>query len=220
MSSRSGRRPETRLIVMARHPEPGRVKTRLAAVLGDDRACALHRAFVLDLADRLASLPYEVTWAHTPTEAPFPALLPHARCVPQVGGDLGARMAHAVAAAFAEDTRPVLVIGADVPHVPATSLAEAAEMAATRVVLGPAEDGGYYLIGLARPIPELFRDVPWGSDAVLETTRGRARGLGLATHMLPPMFDIDEPPDLDRLRGLLHEGVVLLPRTAALLAPT
>ena len=77
---------------MARHPEPGRVKTRLAAVLGDDRACALHRAFVLDLADRLASLPYEVTWAHTPAAAPFPALLPHARCVPQVGGDLGAEL--------------------------------------------------------------------------------------------------------------------------------
>jgi len=205
---------------MARHPEPGRVKTRLAAVLGDDRACALHRAFVLDLADRLASLPYEVTWAYTPAEAPFPALLPHARCVPQVGGDLGARMAHAVAAAFAEDSRPVLMIGADVPHVPAASLAEAAEMAATRVVLGPAEDGGYYLIGLARPIPELFADVPWGSGAVLEATRERVRDLGLAMHLLPPMFDIDEPRDVDRLRRLLTEGVILLPRTAALLAPT
>ena len=117
------------------------MKTRLAAALGDDHACALHRAFVLDLADRLASLPYDVTWAYTPAEAPFPALLPHARCVPQIGDDLGARMAHAVAAAFAEDTRPVLVIGADVPHVPAACLAEAAEMAATGVVLGPAEDG-------------------------------------------------------------------------------
>jgi uncharacterized protein len=205
---------------MARHPEPGRVKTRLAAVLGDDRACLLHRAFVLDLADRLASLPYDVTWAYTPAAAPFPALLPHTRCVAQVGDDLGARMAHAVAAAFAEDTRPVLVIGADVPHVPATCLAEAAEMAATRIVVGPAEDGGYYLIGLARPIPELFTDVPWGSDAVLETTRERARVLGLAMHLLPRTFDVDEPQDLERLRGLLEQGVIALPRTAALLGPT
>jgi rSAM/selenodomain-associated transferase 1 len=203
---------------MARHPEPGRVKTRLAAVLGDDRACALHRAFVLDLADRLASLPYDVTWAYTPAEAPFPALLPRARCVPQVGVDLGARMAHAVAAAFAADATPVLVIGADVPHVPATSLEEAAEMVPTRVVIGPAEDGGYYLIGLARPIPELFADVPWGTDAVLERTRGRAAGLGIATHLLPPTFDVDEASDVERLRGLLEEGVVALPRTSELLA--
>lgn len=194
------------------------MKTRLATVLGDDRACALHRAFVLDLADRLASLPFDVIWAYTPAAAPFPALLPNARCVAQVGDDLGARMAHAVAAAFAEDATPVLVIGADVPHVPAAYLEEAAEMVATRVVVGPAEDGGYYLIGLARPIPELFAHVPWGSDAVLETTRERALGLGLAMHLLPSTFDIDEPVDLERLRGLLEQGVVVLPRTAALLA--
>lgn len=205
---------------MARHPEPGRVKTRLATVLGDDRACALHRAFVLDLADRLASLPYDVTWAYTPAAAPFPALLPHARCVPQVGDDLGARMAHAVAAAFAEGSTPVLVIGADVPHLPAAYLEEAAQAVPTRVVLGPADDGGYYLIGLARPVPELFVGVPWGSDAVLETTRARARRLGLAMHLLPTTFDVDEPADLEHLRGLVEHGVVTLPRTAALLAPT
>ena len=205
---------------MARYPEPGRVKTRLAAALGDERACALHRAFVLDLADRLASLPYDVIWSYTPAAAPFAALLPHARCVPQEGADLGARMAHAVAAAFAEEASPVLVIGADVPHVPAAGLAEAAEMAATRGVVGPAEDGGYYLIGLARPIPGLFEDVPWGSPAVLDATRERALGLGLAVHLLPPTFDVDEPSDLERLRGLLRQGVVALPRTAALLAPT
>ena len=205
---------------MARHPEPGRVKTRLAAVLGDERACALHRAFVLDLADRLARLPYEVTWAYTPAAAPFPALLPNARCVAQVGNDLGARMAHAVAAAFADEPTPVLVIGADVPHVPAACLEEAAEVVGTRIVLGPAADGGYYLIGLARPIPALFVDVPWGSDAVLATTRARARGLALTTHLLPPTFDVDEPADLERLRGLLEQGAVVLPRTAALLSRT
>src|SRR5262245_44072067 len=137
MSSRSALRSSARLLVMARYPEPGRVKTRLAAVLGDARACALHRAFVLDLAVRLAALPYEVIWSYTPEAAPFAALVPHARCVPQVGADLGARMAHAVGAAFAEDARPVLVIGADVPHVPAACLAEAAGMAASRVVVGP-----------------------------------------------------------------------------------
>src|SRR5262245_30673531 len=104
---------------MAKHPAPGQVKTRLAAVLGEERACALYRAFVLDLAARLETLPYAVTWAYWPPAAPFPALLPGRRCQPQDGADLGERMAAAVAWAFVEGPSPVLVIGADMPHVPA-----------------------------------------------------------------------------------------------------
>jgi rSAM/selenodomain-associated transferase 1 len=203
---------------MAKYPEPGRVKTRLAAALGDERACALYRAFVLDLAERLARLPYEVIWAYSPAAAPFAALLPRARCVAQVEGDLGARMAHAVHAAFAEGAAPVLVLGADVPHVSAACLEEAACAAASTLVLGPAEDGGYYLIGLACPHPGLFAGVPWGGDGVLAATQAHARRLGLQTHLLPPTFDVDEPADLHRLRGLLDRGTVVLPRTAALLA--
>jgi rSAM/selenodomain-associated transferase 1 len=203
---------------MARYPEPGRVKTRLAAVLGDARACALYRAFVLDLADRLARLPYDVTWAYDPASAPFAALLPHARCVPQVEGDLGARMAHAVAAAFSEHAGPVVVLGADVPHVDEACLADAAAVAAGRVVLGPADDGGYYLISLARPAPGLFVDVPWGGDRVLAATTAHARRLGLETRLLPGTFDVDEAADLPRLRAMLDAGAVVLPRTAAVLA--
>ena len=203
---------------MAKYPEPGRVKTRLAAALGDGPACALYRAFILDLADRLAPLPYEVIWAYDPAAAPFAALLPRARCVAQIEGDLGARMAHAVAAAFAEHPAPVMLLGADVPHVPVACLEAAAAASAGRVVIGPAEDGGYYLIGLARPAPELFVDVRWGGGGVLEATRAHARRLGLETHLLPPTFDIDEAADLGRLRGLLEAGGVVLPRTAAILA--
>ena len=203
---------------MAKYPEPGRVKTRLAAALGAERACALYRAFILDLADRLAALPYEVIWAYDPAPAPFAALVPHARCVPQVGGDLGARMGHAVAAAFAEQAAPLVVLGADVPHVPVSSIQAAAAVEPGRVVLGPAEDGGYYLIALARPAPELFAGVPWGAAGVLEATRARADGLGLATDLLAPTFDVDESGDLRRLRLLLDGGGVALPRTAALLA--
>ena len=203
---------------MAKYPEAGRVKTRLAAVLGDLRACALYRAFILDLADRLARLPYEVIWAYDPAPAPFAALLPRARCVPQVEGDLGARMAHAIATAFAEHSGPVMVLGADVPHVDEACLEEAAAVGAGHVVLGPAEDGGYYLIGLARPAPELFVDVPWGGDRVLEATRGHAHRLGLRTQLLPSTFDIDEAGDVPRLRALLEAGTVVLPRAAAVLA--
>src|SRR5205823_13822495 len=108
-------RSEARLVVTAKHPVPGRVKTRLAAALGADAACALYRAFVLDLAERLAALPYAVTWAYTPPDAPFAELLPGARCRPQRGRDLGERLAAALADELAEGPGPVLAIGGDAP---------------------------------------------------------------------------------------------------------
>jgi len=212
------RSPDAQLVVMAKYPARGRVKTRLAATIGSARACALYRAFVLDLADRLAQLPYDVVWAYWPPRAPFGRLLPGARSRPQRGADLGARMANAIVAAL-RGGGPALVIGADAPHVSAASLARAA--AALRggadLVLGPAEDGGYYLIGVRAPVPALFRGIAWGTRTVLAVTRARARRLGLRTRLLPPTFDVDEAMDLRRLRVSIARGRVHLPRTAALL---
>jgi hypothetical protein len=205
---------------MAKHPVVGRVKTRLARVLGDDRACALYRAFVLDLADRLARLPYPVTWAYWPATAPFATLLPGATVEPQNGKNLGARMAHAVDTALARGATAVVVIGADVPHVPAATLDDAVHALAgdADLVLGPAADGGYYLIGLRAPAPALFADIAWGTAEVLAITLDRAGRLGLRTTVLPSTFDIDEPADLERLQVVLARHGVDLPRTAALLA--
>src|SRR5262249_9880830 len=114
----------------------------------------------------------------------------------------------------------VVVIGADAPHLPAARLDEAAHALreGADLVLGPADDGGYYLIGLARPVPELFSGISWGSADVLAATRARAASLGLRTRLLPGGFDVDEPADLVRLRTAIVEGGVDLPRTAALLA--
>jgi rSAM/selenodomain-associated transferase 1 len=205
---------------MARHPQPGRVKTRLARVLGAEEACALYRAFVLDLADRLRALPYDVCWAYWPPTAPFADLVPGARCRPQEGRDLGERMVQAVSAEFEEGGRPVLVVGADAPHLPTASLAEAARAldAGTDVVLGPAEDGGYYLVGVRVPVPGLFDGIAWGTAGVLAATVARAGAAALTTHLLGTSFDVDEAPDLLRLEALLARGEVDLPRTAALLA--
>jgi rSAM/selenodomain-associated transferase 1 len=204
---------------MAKYPALGRVKTRLVTALGADGACALYRAFVLDLWDRLRGLPYPVTWAYWPPDAPFAELLPGARCRPQAGGDLGERMAAGIASELSEGGGPVLVIGADVPHVPAASLAEAVAALAggADVVLGPADDGGYYLIGVKAMVPALFRGIAWGTPEVLCATLARAQELGLATHRLPPDFDVDEPADVDRLRALIARGGLELPRTARLL---
>ena len=205
---------------MAKHPAPGEVKTRLAPALGPERACALYAAFVQDLAARLQALPYEVTWAYWPPESPFPALLPGARCRPQRGADLGERMAGAIADAFSEGPTPVMVIGADAPHLPADSIAEAATMLGGEadLVLGPAADGGYYLVGLCRPQPELFTGIPWSTAGVLAATGERAAALGLRQHLLAPCFDVDGPGDLALLGAILARGEVHLPRTARLLA--
>jgi hypothetical protein len=205
---------------MAKYPAPGRVKTRLAAALGAEGACRLYRAFLSDLAGRLARLPGRVTWAYWPPESEFRRLLPQARCRPQRGADLGERMAGALADEFGAGVRAVLAIGVDAPHLPAGVLAEAAEAlaAGADVVLGPAADGGYYLVGLVAPVPELFRAVPWGTRGVLATTLGVAHRLGLRPHLLPVSFDVDEPADLDRLRDLIARGEISLPETAAVLA--
>src|SRR2546430_1702524 len=136
------------------------------------------------------------------------------------GRDLGERLAAAIADELAEGPGPVLVIGADAPHVPAAPLAEAAAALAGRadVVLGPAADGGYYLIGIRGPAPDLFAGIAWSTAGVLAATRAQAEAAGLAVHLLPPGFDVDEVADLVRLRALLARGEVRLPRTTEVLA--
>jgi uncharacterized protein len=202
---------------MTKHPAPGRVKTRLAAALGPERAAALYEAFVLDLAERLAPLGWPVTWAYWPREAPFASILPGARCRAQEGRDLGERMSHAIAVELADGAGSVVVIGADAPHLDTSLLGEAAERLAddADLVLGPADDGGYYLIGLRASTPAVFTGVAWGTSRVLAETLARAGGL--RTRLLEPCFDVDTPADLARLSGILARGDVGLPRTAALL---
>jgi glycosyltransferase A (GT-A) superfamily protein (DUF2064 family) len=122
-----------------------------------------------------------------------------------------------MANAIAECGGPAVVIGADAPHVPAARLAEAADALAADadLVLGPADDGGYYLIGLRTPTPAVFSGVAWGTSRVLAETLARARGL--RPLLLEPCFDVDTPADLARLSDVLARGDVALPRTAALL---
>src|SRR5262245_8520795 len=220
MSSPSDPPPtDGRLVVMARYPRPGEVKSRLAAVVGVERACALYRAFVLDFADRLRGAPCDVTWAYWPPRAPFRELLPGWRCRPQEGDDLGERLAHVVASELARGGASVVVVGADAPHLPMTCVTEAMGLlaAGADLVLGPAADGGYYLIGLRANYPDLFEGISWGTGTVLAETLARAQGLALRTHLLAPTFDVDEAGDIDSLRAVLRNGDVDLPRTAALL---
>ncbi|MGB7542815.1 MAG: TIGR04282 family arsenosugar biosynthesis glycosyltransferase, partial [Burkholderiales bacterium] len=115
-------------------------------------------------------------------------------------GDLGERMQRALAAALARSERAILV-GSDIPALSAQYLRDADRSLAggDDVVLGPAEDGGYVLIGLRRCDPELFREIPWGGPTVLAETRWRIARLGLRSRELPALWDVDRPEDLERL---------------------
>jgi uncharacterized protein len=209
------------LVIMARYPTAGQVKTRLARVIGTGAACALYRAFVRDLDARLSERAETVVWAFDPPDSDFASVIASAaRCVAQVGSDLGERMFNCFLALCREGFDRVTMIGADCPHIRDAWLDEAArELSKADVVLGPSADGGYYLVAMRAP-HDLFRGIPMSTAGVLQATLDRASQRGLKVHLLPQTFDIDEAADLTRLQALLADPALtrLLPHTAAALA--
>jgi uncharacterized protein len=188
------------LIVFARAPEPGYVKTRLAAELGAAEAFSVYsRLGERVVAAVRAGGSYSVTVAYTPPGAePLMRRWLGASVAlrPQSDGDLGERMATAVADAFSADAERVVVIGTDCPDVTADVVEEAfTRLDAADVVLGPASDGGYYLIGMSRPHRALFDGVPWSSADTLHATLERARASGLSVALLDERRDIDTAED-------------------------
>ena len=185
--------PDFTLSVFAKAPVPGRVKTRLRPALSGGQAARLAAAFVRDTLGKAARLGQPVTVYYSGDRALLePLALPGVRWAEQGGGDLGARMARVPA--------PCLILGADSPHLPAALLRAAlAAVPLHDVVLGPAEDGGYFLIGLRAPQPALFDGIAWSTETVLAQTLARADALGLTVHQTPPWYDLDTPADLRRL---------------------
>jgi rSAM/selenodomain-associated transferase 2/rSAM/selenodomain-associated transferase 1 len=193
-----------RLILMLKYPTPGTVKTRLAPALGPQRACALHRALVrqtLTEVERFASaasVAVEVRLAGAPDPAAERAWLGEGVVIRGQGdGDLGDRMDRAVTCAFTEGAGAVVVIGGDCPQLTAEHLDAAfAALAHSDAVLGPAADGGYYLIGQRRPLSALFQGIRWGSTEVLAQTLAVARAQSITVAQLATLHDIDLPEDL------------------------
>jgi rSAM/selenodomain-associated transferase 1 len=212
------------LALMAKAPRPGEVKTRLAPALGPDGAADLYRCFLLDLVDRLravAGATPVVAYAPADAGALFRRLAPGLALLPQRGGDLGARLSNLFDDLFAAGHGAALAMGSDLPTLPGAILADAVARVrdpAVDLVLGPSEDGGYYLVGMRERRPSLFEGVAWSTDRALAETRARADGAGLRTALLPRWFDVDGPADLDRLRASLAgpEGSTA-PRTRRLL---
>lgn len=212
------------LLLVAKAPVAGRVKTRLASDgFGEDRVLKLASAFLADTGTLLSPplLPARVVVALDGDPADLPASLQDFPTVPQGDGDLGQRLTRLFADAFAiPETRAVCAIGSDTPHLPLAFLVEAFSRLAspdTEVVWGPADDGGYYLVGMNRMVPELFENIPWSTADALTVSRERARSAGVHTALLPPWYDIDTPADLLKIQNDIDRKTVTAMGTAAVL---
>jgi rSAM/selenodomain-associated transferase 1 len=185
-----------RVSLFTRWPEAGKAKTRLIPALGAAGAAALHKRLTERTVAtvRAAGLALEIRSTGADPARFQDWLGADATVVDQGDGDLGARLARAA------DTLPVLLLGADVPGLqPGHLQAAAAALATAPAVIGPAADGGYWLLGLAAPAPQLFTDMAWGTGSVLATTLAR---LPAGTPQLDTLSDLDTPDDLARWPGL------------------
>ena len=210
--------------VMAKVPGATAVKSRLHPVLGVSTATRLYDCFLRDRLEALATVAgIDRLVAFTPPEARAAMVEltpPGFTLIAQRGVDLGARLDGLLTDLLLEGRPGAIAIDSDSPTLPMRYVAEAARVLAAKeaeVVVGPCDDGGYYLIGVSRPHPELFEAMPWSTDRVLPLTLERARHHRLRTHVLHRWFDVDTAGDLARLQDALVTASTGPPRTMALL---
>ena len=203
--------------VMAKAPVPGRAKTRLMPLLSPDQAAAMSAAFLRDVTENVRAAAREapihgcIAYAPAGAEPLFDGHLADGTTLiladgtpampPRVQG-FGRCLLHAIRTMLAEGHHAAVVLNSDSPNLPTSLLVKTARLLLedpNRVVLGPAEDGGYYLVGMAAPHAHLFEDIAWSTDSVAADTRARAQTLGLQLAELVPWYDVDEPATLLRL---------------------
>jgi rSAM/selenodomain-associated transferase 1 len=194
---------------MTKAPEPGKVKTRLTPPLTAEESAGLNKCFLRDIALSIEAAAQESPARGVGVYTPVGAESAYAEILPadflllaQRGTDFGERLLFAAEDLFKVGFGSVCLINSDSPTVAASSFIEAARIlaeSADRVVLGPSDDGGYYLIGLKARHRRLFEEIEWSTERVLEQTTERARELGLEVHCLPNGFDVDDAATLHRL---------------------
>jgi uncharacterized protein len=201
----------TAVMIMAKAPYPGQVKTRLCPPLTPWQAAALSRAFLCDKIAQVRTLTAaRPAIAYTPAsgEGFFADVAPDFTLIAQQGTDLGERLIHSLEYCLHLGCAGAMAIDSDTPTLPTHCLQQAVELLTKPdidVVIGPSDDGGYYLIGIRAMYRDLFIDMPWSTSAVLPETVRRAEALGLRVAWLPAWFDVDTPEDLARLRTMLSE---------------
>jgi rSAM/selenodomain-associated transferase 1 len=199
------------LIIVGKEPLAGLAKTRLSAGIGAERAVRLYRCFLDDTAALASQLIHtQIAFSFWPESSAvfFSQLCPGALLLPQQGGDFGRRLLSAFEQASGLGYDAIVLIGSDNPGLPASYVTRAFDALLTHdVVLGPAADGGYYLIGMRRPHAALFQaGIAWSTASVAAQTCAAARDAGLRLALAPPWYDIDTADDLGRLYGDLRAG--------------
>lgn len=199
------------LIIVAKQPQAGKTKTRLSPPLSGQQAAALYHHFLLDTLELMQQVEIaQPILAYTPDEAKpfFQEIAPDAfEFVPQVGPDLGERLHNVLSGCLRNGYRQAVVMDSDSPTLPADTLQQAfveLDKPGTDVVLGPCEDGGYYLIGIKEPNAALFRGIPMSTSQVAAETLQRAAEQGLRVALLPRWYDVDLYADIQRLNEELR----------------
>jgi rSAM/selenodomain-associated transferase 1 len=192
------------LIVVVKNPIPGAVKTRLQTRYTPEQAANLYTAFVRDTLDTVRSIDLDKRIiAYEPPNAEDAVRTicgDHWEYIPQVQEDLGQRMYQAILQQLQLGAKSAILIGTDIPSLPASYISQAFDQLQHKdVVLGPSTDGGYYLIGLSRPCPEIFQNINWSTSTVLSQTTESLRQHNYSLGLVPPWFDIDTPEELDFL---------------------
>lgn len=194
--------------LFAKQPIAGQVKTRLAAETSPEWAARVAEAFLVDALDRLSAVEAERVVVFSPTNAvEYFARLAAGRfeTTPQSDGDLGQRMREFLTDRFATGASTVVLVGADSPSLPTTFVEQAfRELERVDVVLGPATDGGYYLLGCRRLASKLFENIAWGTSDVLFQTAAALLDARWSVALLPPWYDVDTLNDWRALRGHLR----------------
>jgi uncharacterized protein len=209
-----GAREPCRILIFAKAPVPGETKTRLAPTLGAHGAALLQQRLIEHTLATARAAPDTELELYCAPDIRHSLFQTYASLgVPvksQIGADLGERMAHALECALSE--RPAaLLIGTDCPCLSPDYLHRAWISLSERVpvVMGPAEDGGYGLVGVAGSVPKIFSGIRWGSAQVMQRTRAKLRDLGIDWSELPALWDIDRPEDIERLRAITELAPLL-----------
>jgi uncharacterized protein len=207
------------LIVVAKRPKPGATKTRLSPPLSPEQASSLYECFLLDTLDLIRKIPgVQPVIAYLPERARdyFAGLAPDFNLLPQSGCNLGERLDHALIHYLNEGYRNVAIMDSDSPTLPASCLSAAFAMldGGSDVVIGPCDDGGYYLIGMKKPQPKLLREVHMSTPQVTADTLALAADEDLQVGLLPTWYDVDNHHSLQRLYAeLCHSPTVLARNT-------
>lgn len=192
------------LAIFAKQPVPGQVKTRLCPPLTETEAARLYQVALAETVQRLWDSSPRLILFYAGEYDWFSKAFPEVQLVPQVSGGLGTRLQKAADQLFAAGAGPVLFIGSDSPDLPEALIRDAlAELEHADVVTVPCLDGGYALLGLKQPCPQLFADIPWSTPGVLEATRERVARAGLVYQELSEWDDLD---DIDSLRRLIDRS--------------